>query len=158
MPNPTRETTGGRIHNDLRNLAKREGLSSADVMLGYTLERFLYRLAQAPEGGRHFVLKDYADLYRLICQNDLDATTIRTAVERTADHRGLRLRTLSTVIGALPANRQPSCTRWLSKQQADRDAYPASFAEVCATVVAFADPLLADTAVTRWSATHQRWR
>lgn len=45
MPNPTRETTGGRVYNDLRNLAKREGLSSADVMLSYTLERFLYRVA-----------------------------------------------------------------------------------------------------------------
>lgn len=298
MPNPTRETSGGRVYNDLRNLAKREGLSSADVMLGYVLERFLYRMAQAPEGGRHFVLKgglllaqfgarratrdidllgqhftgedgeviarirsiaafqvddgvtfnpgglrtapirtdekyaglrltmpaalsraqlklqldisfgdpitpearlidypqrldaepfqiygypidtviaeklttaidlaeintrdrDYADLYRLICQNDIDAIMIRTAIERTARHRGLRLRPLSTVIGALPTGRQASYTRWLSKQEADRHAYPASFADVCATVVAFADPLITGAAITHWSAAHRQWR
>jgi hypothetical protein len=57
MPNPTRETIGGSVYNDLRNLAKREGLSSADVMFSYALERFLYRLARTPQGGRHFVLK-----------------------------------------------------------------------------------------------------
>jgi hypothetical protein len=297
MPNPTRETTGGRVYNDLRNLAKREGLSSADVMLSYTLERFLYRLARSPEGGRHFVLKgglllaqfgarratrdidllgryftgedgeviarikaiaafpvddgvlfdpdgvrtvpirtgepyaglrltmpaalsraqlklqldisfgdpitpearlvnyaqrldpepfqiygypidtviaeklttaidlaeantrdrDYADLYRLICQNDFDTATVRTAVERTAHHRGLLLRPLSIVIGALPTSRQLSYTRWLSKQEADRTAYPTSFAEICATVIAFADPLLTDTAGTHWSAADRQW-
>lgn len=298
MPNPTRETTAGRVYNELRNLAKREGRSSADLMLAYTLERFLYRLARAPQGGRHFVLKgglllaqfgarratrdidllgryfngehaeviarikaiaafaaddgvlfdpdglraapirteeqygglrlsmpaalsrarlklqldisfgdpitpearlvdypqhlspepfqiygypidtviaeklttaidlaeantrdrDYADLYRLVCRNDFDAATLRAALERTAEHRGLNLRPLSTVIGALPANRQASSTRWLGKQEAERAAYPRSFAEVCETVIAFADPLITDTAAARWSAADRRWR
>ena len=297
MPNPTRETVDGRVYNDLRNLAKREGLSSADVMLSYALERFLYRLARAPEGGRHFVLKgglllaqfgarratrdidllgryfngeqseviariktvaalpvddgmhfdpeavrtvpirtdekyaglrltmpaalsraqlklqldisfgdpitpearlvdypqrlgtgpfriygypidtviaeklttaidlgeantrdrDYADLYRLICQNDLDAAALRHAVERTADHRGLRLRPLSTVMGTLPTSRQASYTRWRGKQDADHAAYPASFAEICATVIAFADPLLTGSSGVHWSAADRQW-
>lgn len=101
--------------------------------------------------------RDYADLYRMICQNDLNATAVRTAVERTASHRGLRLSSLSTVIGALPTSRQVSYTRWLGKQDADRAAYPTSFAEICATVIAFADPLLTGTAGTNWSATERRW-
>ena len=265
MPNPTRETSGGRVYNDLRNLAKREGLSSADVMLGYVLERFLYRMAQAPEGGRHFVLKGGlllaqfgarratrdidllgqhftgedgeviarirsiaafqvddgvtfnpgglrtapirtdekygglrltmpAALSRAQLKLQLDisfgdpitpearlidypqrldtepfqiygypidtviAEKLTTAIERTARHRGLRLRPLSTVIGALPTGRQASYTRWLSKQEADRHAYPASFADVCATVVAFADPLITGAAITHWSAAHRQWR
>lgn len=298
MPNPTRETTAGRVYNDLRNLAKREGRSSADLMLAYTLERFLYRLARAPQGGRHFVLKgglllaqfgarratrdidllgryfngedaeviarikaiaalavddgvlfdsdgvraapirteeqygglrlsmpaelsrarlklqldisfgdpitpearlvdypqrlspepfqiygypidtviaeklttavdlaeantrdrDYADLYRLVCQNDFDAATLRTALERTAKHRGLSLRPLSSVIGALPTTRQASYTRWLGRQEAERAAYPRSFAEVCETVIAFADPLITDSAATGWSAADRQWR
>ncbi|WP_236073193.1 hypothetical protein [Streptomyces tardus] len=56
MPNPTRDTTAGRIYNDLRNLARRTGRPSDQLMLEYVLERFLFRLGSHPEGGRHFVL------------------------------------------------------------------------------------------------------
>jgi hypothetical protein len=31
MPNPARETTAGRIHNDLRNLARRSGAPTDQV-------------------------------------------------------------------------------------------------------------------------------
>jgi hypothetical protein len=118
MPDPTRETTGGRVYNDLRNLAKREGPSSADIMLSYALERFLHRLARAPEGGRHFVLKG-----------------------------GL-------LLAQFGARRH---TRWRGKQDADQAAYPASFAEICATVIAFADPLLTGTSGVHWSAADRQW-
>jgi predicted nucleotidyltransferase component of viral defense system len=57
MPNPTRDTTAGRVYNDLRNLARREGRSTDGVMVDYLLERFLFRLASSPLGGTHFVLK-----------------------------------------------------------------------------------------------------
>lgn len=57
MPNPNRDTTAGRIYNDLRNLARRTGHPSDQLMLEYVLERFLFRLSNHPEGGRHFVLK-----------------------------------------------------------------------------------------------------
>ncbi|UWE08832.1 nucleotidyl transferase AbiEii/AbiGii toxin family protein [Actinacidiphila bryophytorum] len=57
MPGPTRDTTAGRIYNDLRNLARRTGRPSDQLMLEYVLERFLFRLSNHPEGGRHFVLK-----------------------------------------------------------------------------------------------------
>ena len=53
MPNPTRETTAGRVYNDLRNLARRNGAPTDQVML----ERFLYRVGIHPLGGQHFVLK-----------------------------------------------------------------------------------------------------
>lgn len=57
MPNPTRDTTAGRVYNDLRNLARRANRSTDEVMVDYLLERFLYRMAVSPSGGKHFVLK-----------------------------------------------------------------------------------------------------
>ncbi|WP_326652734.1 MULTISPECIES: nucleotidyl transferase AbiEii/AbiGii toxin family protein [unclassified Streptomyces] len=57
MVNPTRDTTAGRVYNDLRNLARRNGRSTDEVMVEYVLERFLYRLAASPLGREHFILK-----------------------------------------------------------------------------------------------------
>ncbi|MGP3925568.1 nucleotidyl transferase AbiEii/AbiGii toxin family protein [Streptomyces sp. 8N616] len=57
MSNPTRDTTAGRVYNDLRNLARRNRRSTDEVMIEYVLERFLYRLAMSPLGREHFVLK-----------------------------------------------------------------------------------------------------
>lgn len=57
MPNPARTTTAGRVYNDLRNLAKRSKRSTDELMIEYVLERFLYRVAVSPLGGRHLVLK-----------------------------------------------------------------------------------------------------
>ena len=57
MPNPSRDTNAGRVYNDLRNLARRNGASTDQVLLEYVLERFLYRLSIHPLGQQHFVLK-----------------------------------------------------------------------------------------------------
>ncbi|MGH3274128.1 MAG: hypothetical protein ACRDNZ_07360 [Streptosporangiaceae bacterium] len=55
MPGPTRDTTAGRIYNDLRNLARRADAPTDQVMLEYLLERFLYRVSIHPLGRQHFV-------------------------------------------------------------------------------------------------------
>jgi predicted nucleotidyltransferase component of viral defense system len=57
MSNPTRDTTAGRAHNDLRNAARKQGRSTDEVMVEYVLERFLFRLARSPLGATHFILK-----------------------------------------------------------------------------------------------------
>ncbi|WP_328678912.1 nucleotidyl transferase AbiEii/AbiGii toxin family protein [Streptomyces sp. NBC_00343] len=57
MADPTRDTTAGRVYNDLRNLARRASRSTDEIMVEYVLERFLYRLATSPLGREHFVLK-----------------------------------------------------------------------------------------------------
>ncbi|MFD4874618.1 hypothetical protein ACFWOB_14845 [Streptomyces sp. NPDC058420] len=57
MANPTRDTTADRVRNDLRNLAHRTSLSTAEVMVEYVLEPFLYRRAASPLGQEHFVHK-----------------------------------------------------------------------------------------------------
>lgn len=44
-PDPSRATTAGRVFNDLRNLARREGRSTDELIVHYVLERFLYRVS-----------------------------------------------------------------------------------------------------------------
>ncbi len=55
-PQPQRDTTAGRIYNDLRNLARRQGQPTDELFQLYLLERFLFRLAHSPLD-RLFVLK-----------------------------------------------------------------------------------------------------
>jgi hypothetical protein len=57
MANPARDTTVGRVYNDLRNLARRNNRSTDEIMVEYILERFLYRLAASPLGRERFALK-----------------------------------------------------------------------------------------------------
>ena len=42
-PDPSRTTTAGRVFNDLRNRARRDGRSTDELLVFYVLERFLYR-------------------------------------------------------------------------------------------------------------------
>lgn len=55
MPNPSRDTTAGRAYNDLRNLARRTGRGTDELLVSYALERFLFRLSQ--DAPQRFVLK-----------------------------------------------------------------------------------------------------
>ena len=57
MPNPTRDTTAGRIFDGLRNLTRRTDTATGQVMLEYLFERFPYRVSVHPLGQQHFVLK-----------------------------------------------------------------------------------------------------
>lgn len=281
MPNPTRDTTAGRIYNDLRNLARRSGAPTDQVMLEYLLERFLYRVSVHPLGGQHFILKgglllaqfgarritrdidilgrafpgdeeeiirritqiaatdiddgvtfepdtvttvpirqddeyhglrlamaatlsrarlklqldvsfgdpvtpaparieypqslgegtftlygypiatviaeklstaialgdlntrdrDYADLHQLITRHHLDGDELTTALTKTADHRGIRLRALSEAISDLPGRRQAAYSAWRRRQGQAAKSHPEEFAKIVSTVIAFADPL-----------------
>ncbi|MCL1841318.1 MAG: nucleotidyl transferase AbiEii/AbiGii toxin family protein [Propionibacteriaceae bacterium] len=47
-PTPTRDTSAGRAHNDLRNLARRDRRDVAEYLALYTLEGFLDRLTRSP--------------------------------------------------------------------------------------------------------------
>jgi hypothetical protein len=301
MPNPTRDTTAGRIYNDLRNLARRRGAPTDQVMLEYLLERFLYRVSIHPLGRQHFVLKgglllaqfgarrvtrdidilgrafpgdeqeiirritqiaatavddgvtfepdtlttvpirqddeyhglrlamnatlnrarlklqldvsfgdpvtpapvpikypqyltdetftlygypiatviaeklstaialgdlntrdrDYADLLQLITHHHLDGDELTTALHNTANHRGIQLRALSEAISDLATRRQAPYTAWRRRQGHAAENHPATFAELVATVTAFADPLATgaahdhtwDPATRAWQAT-----
>ena len=55
-PNQSRGTTAGRVFNDLRNRARREGRSTDELLVFYVLERFLHRVSRSPYADR-LVLK-----------------------------------------------------------------------------------------------------
>jgi hypothetical protein len=57
MGRPDRSTLTGQVYHDLRNLARREGRSTDQVMIEYVLERFLYRMSCSSAGESSFVLK-----------------------------------------------------------------------------------------------------
>lgn len=57
MANPPRDTTAGRVYNDLRSVARNGNRSTDEVMIEYVLERFLYRLSISPSGRDRFILK-----------------------------------------------------------------------------------------------------
>jgi len=298
MVTPARDSTAGRVYNDLRNVARRNGRSTDELMVEYILERFLYRLSVSPVGGRFFVLKgglllaqfgarrmtrdidilgrsfrgdedeivrriaaiavtevddgvefdsgtlkavpireddeyhgvrltmtasiararlklqldvsfgdpvtpepmlieypqqlggeafrifgyplaaviaeklstaialgdlntrdrDYADMHRLISSNDLDGAELKDALEATAAHRGIALRSLGGSIDQLPDLRQRSYTAWRRRQGSVAASYPDLFSDVVGLVVSFADPLLEGSAAGRtWSAGKLRW-
>lgn len=56
MPDPSRDSTAGRVFLDLRALAKRQGRSTDELLVFYVLERFLYRLSRSAWADR-LVLK-----------------------------------------------------------------------------------------------------
>jgi hypothetical protein len=298
MVNPTRDTTAGRVYNDLRNLARRNSRSTDEIMVEYVLERFLYRLAASPLGCEHFILKgglllaqfgarrmtrdidilgrafsgeeaeiirriaaiaatevddgvtfdpltlktvpireedeyhglrlsmtasiararlklqldisfgdpvtpgpqtinypqqlttesfqlfgyplatviaeklstaislgdlntrdrDYADLYRLLTLNNLNGEELVEALTATAAHRCIELKPLSAAITDLAERRQPSYAAWRRRQGPSPTDYPERFTDVVALVVAFADPLLTGTGITRtWNSSASTW-
>ena len=55
-PQPQHDTTAGRVYNDLRNLARRQGQPTDELFQLYLLERFLFRLANS-QLDRRLVLK-----------------------------------------------------------------------------------------------------
>jgi hypothetical protein len=137
MPTPSRNTTAGRVFNDLRNRGRRTGQTTDELLMAYVLERFLYRLTRS---------------------NDFTAPDVSAAVRRTADHRRIPLLPLSGQLSTLPRQRQSSYAAWRRKQGAQASAYPESFADVCTAVIAFADPLLAGLPHTAvWKAEAAAW-
>jgi hypothetical protein len=102
--------------------------------------------------------RDYADLYRLITLHAIAGDSARTALDRTAIHRGVRLAPLSEVVRTLPERRQGSYRAWRGKQGPDAVNYPDNFAETVALVCRFADPLLAaEIANSIWDPTAKSW-
>ncbi|BCL27558.1 nucleotidyl transferase AbiEii/AbiGii toxin family protein [Streptomyces aurantiacus] len=108
MANPTRDTTAGRVYNDLRNLARRTSQSTDEIMVEYVLERFLYRLAASPLG-RAFPGTETETIHRIaaIAATEIDdgvvfdPTTLKTVPIREEDeYHGLRLSMAASIARA----------------------------------------------------------
>ncbi|MFD5494199.1 nucleotidyl transferase AbiEii/AbiGii toxin family protein [Streptomyces sp. GDS52] len=155
MANPTRDTTAGRVYNDLRNLARRNNRSTDEVMVEYVLERFLYRLGTSPLGREHFVLKGALLLAQFGARRttrDIDILGRAFPAEETEIIRRIAATT------DLAERRQTSYTAWRRRQGPATIGYPERFTDVVRQVTAFADPLLnGDSANRTWDAANLAW-
>jgi hypothetical protein len=99
MPNPTRETTAGRMYNDLRNLARHSNAPTDQAMLEYLLERFLYRVSVHPLGGQDFVLKGGLLLAQFAAPHHADGEVfsgVRRSFRLSSTRRPFTVMTIAT--------------------------------------------------------------
>jgi hypothetical protein len=114
------------------------------VVLGYPIETVLAeKLSTAMAlGEANTRVRDYVDVYTLIRRHVVERRAVRVALRSTTEHRGVELRRLSEVIGELATNRESVYQAFKGRLGVDGDGLPATFAEVVAVVVEFADSLV----------------
>lgn len=102
--------------------------------------------------------RDWADVWRLTGDHELDGRRVEHALARTAAYRGVEMRPLSGVIAQLPQLRQAPYLAWRRRQSVEAVGYPDIYAEVVRSVVEFADPpLTGQAAECRWAPGDRRW-
>ncbi len=85
MSRPTRADPGGRAYLDLQNRARREGRFTQELLVLYSLERFLARLAVSPHAGT-FILKGGMLLAALNARRaTVDADLLATQLTNTEE-------------------------------------------------------------------------
>ena len=103
--------------------------------------------------------RDWADVWRLTTEHDLDGSVMRKAFERTAAHREEKLRPLSPLVAELATRRQVPYAAWLRRQRGEAGGYPPDFTTVVQDVLGFADPILADQVTDHtWQSEMRTWR
>lgn len=101
-------------------------------------------------------MRDYGDIYTLSRRHDMAADTVITALVGVAAHRKIELALLATVLDGFAAQRQSMWANY--RRDYDRTELPASFPDVLAAVIAFADPVISQDAAGRtWRAATQSW-
>jgi hypothetical protein len=101
--------------------------------------------------------RDFADLYLLSGRHPVAGAELRRAIEEVASYRKVDLAPLAQALLGFPDRTQNRWDAWRRKQKLD-DRLPASFAEVLAVVMAFADPVL-DGAIEgkNWNPARRVW-
>jgi hypothetical protein len=86
-------------------------------------------------------VRDYADMFTLTTNHDLNADDLLTALTATATHRGVTLRALSAAIDSTyGTDRARAYSAYRRRLGPDADRLPTDFTDVVNHVVAFADP------------------
>lgn len=126
---------------------------------GYPLSMvFAEKLVTAAQRGTaNTRWRDFADVYLLTGQQPLDSDEARKAIRTVAESRSFALPLLSEVLRGYAELAQARWTAWRSRQELE-DRLPASFAEVLALVIAFADPLFgSQMEQSDWDPGERRW-
>jgi hypothetical protein len=84
--------------------------------------------------------RDFADLHTLSGVHPVPAAQLLEALTAVASHRGVALQPLAVVLDGYPLLGQNRWAAWRRRHR--REELPASFADLLASVSAFADPVL----------------
>ncbi len=101
--------------------------------------------------------RDYADLRLLTDRHDVDGEQLSAAVTTVASYRSAVLTPLRDLLADYAPAAQPRWAAWRRRQQLD-DRLPEAFTELLGHVIAFADPVLTDTASKKtWNSATRHW-
>ena len=127
-------------------------------LLGYPVETVIAEKVETmvSRGDANTRERDYADVLMLSRIHSVEAQKLRSALERTADHRGTRLIPLAQALVTLPTARQRDWRAFLDRS--GLPDVPESFEEAVEEVRAFVDPVLRnDSDLLRWNSATRAW-
>lgn len=101
--------------------------------------------------------RDFADIYLLNAQQDVDGDSLIRALQEVATHRGAQLTPLRETLQGYPGLAQTRWTAWVRRHTLT-NRLPGEFGELLESVYAFADPAIReDVAGHRWDHWSRSW-
>ncbi len=101
--------------------------------------------------------RDFMDVAGLAAHHPIDGDALVGSVRDVAQHRGVELAPLATVIDGYGDIGQQRWAAWRRKQQVE-DRVPEAFADIVAAFIAFADPAISANALgRRWNPVSRTW-
>jgi predicted nucleotidyltransferase component of viral defense system len=128
-------------------------------IIGYPLETVLAEkiVTMIERGDTTTRERDFADVYVLTRSREVVGTELAAALRATADHRGVELRSLRSVLELLGTARQSDWTRFVRRSGLDT-AVPTTYQAAIDAIADFADPLLTgEVSAAVWHPLSGRW-
>ena len=142
------------------------GLVTVPGLLGGQVELFGYLLPTVyaekivtalQRGAANTRWRDFADVYLLRAQQDVDGADLTSALAKVADHRGVRLAPLSQTLTGYAQTGQTRYRAWVQRRDLT-DRLPQQFTDLHDGVYQLADPALSgDIASRHWNHNTLTW-
>ena len=101
--------------------------------------------------------RDFVDIAAIAGTRTISAGDLREAIRIVANHRGVKLESLTQRLGHMPEFAQAKWVTWRRKQRLT-ETTPVAFAELLDACVAFADPILTEpTLGGTWNLAERAW-
>lgn len=128
------------------------------MILGYPLAMVLAEkiVTAIDRGEANTRWRDYGDLLVLTRTHTVDADELRRSIDTVADYRQVVPTPLLPRLAGMPDRAQEKWRLWRARTRREAEL-PARFAEVLASVAAFADPVLTGVAGGSWIPAAARW-
>jgi predicted nucleotidyltransferase component of viral defense system len=125
---------------------------------GYPLEMVLAEklVTALQRGTANTRWRDFLDVYVLITRHSIEAGTMRSSMQRVAQHRGIALIPLGSLLADYPQIAQQRWSAWLRKQRLD--TVPTEFSAVLEMVISFADEIITNDTLKSWEPSERKWR